>query len=99
VRNLILTAAGLILVSSAAHSFAGRYMATLAQPLAQKKEFIVNGNLFHCEGTSCVLTSTPLDAGSLQTCRAVQREVGALTAYGPEGKPFDAEKLAKCNAH
>jgi hypothetical protein len=98
VQNPILIVAAMILVSSAALGDAGGYTATLAQPLTQKKEFIVNGNLFRCEGSTCNLSSNPVDAGSLHSCRALQRQVGTLTAYVAEGKSFDADKLARCNA-
>ena len=87
----------MILASSAALGDTG-YTATLAQPLAAKKEFIVNGNFFRCDGSTCLLVSKPLDAGSVRNCRAVQREVGTLSAYVVDGKPFDADKLAKCNS-
>jgi hypothetical protein len=93
-----LIVATMMLASTAALGDTGRYAATLAQPLAGKKEFIVNGNLFRCEGSTCVLASNPVDAGTVRSCRAVQREVGTLTAYVADGKPFDADKLAKCNS-
>lgn len=98
VQKPILFVAAMILTGGAALADASRYSATLAQPLPQKREFIVNGNLFRCEGSTCVLSSNPMDASSLHNCRAVKREVGALTAYVADGKPFDADKLAKCNA-
>jgi hypothetical protein len=93
---LILVA--MMLASTAALGDTGRYIATLAQPLAGKKEFIVNGNLFRCDGSTCILVSKPLDAGSVRNCRAVQHQVGNLTGYVADGKPFDADKLAKCNS-
>jgi len=100
VRNLTLTpiVASMILASSAIAD-TGRYSATLAQPLTAKKEIIVNGNMFRCDGSNCILVSHPLDASGVGSCRALQREVGTLTAYVADGKPFDADKLAKCNAH
>lgn len=76
----------------------GRYGATLAQPLAHKQEYILNGNVFRCELSACTLASAPIDPGSLQNCRALKRKVGTLTSFVTEGKPFDPEKLAKCNA-
>jgi len=96
VRNLTLILTGMMFASSAVA--AAGYSATLAQPIAQKTEFVANGNLFRCEGSSCILTSHPVDAESVQSCRALQRRVGTLTSYIADGKPFDAEKLAKCNS-
>lgn len=97
-QNPTLIVATMILASTAALGDTSGYIATLAQPLAAKKTFIANDNLFRCEGSTCILASTPLDAGSVRSCRALQREVGTLITYVAEGKPFDAEKLAKCNA-
>jgi hypothetical protein len=97
-QNSIMIVATMMLASTAALGDTGRYTATLAQPLAGKKEFIVNGNLFRCDGSTCILASKPTDAGSVRSCRAVQHEVGTLTAYVADGKPFDADKLAKCNS-
>jgi hypothetical protein len=93
-----LLVATMILSSTAAFGSTSHYTAaTLAQPLNQKKEFVVNGNAFRCDGSTCVLASPPQDAGSVRTCRALHREVGTLTAYVAEGKSFDADRLAKCN--
>ena len=96
VRNLTLIVMAMSLGSAAVA--APGYTASLAQPLAVKKEVIVDRNIFRCDGSTCILTSHPIDADSLHSCRALERQVGTLTAYVVDGKPFDAEKLAKCNA-
>jgi hypothetical protein len=98
VKTLALIVAIMILTSATALADTSRFTATLAQPVAAKKEFIVNGNMFRCDGATCILVSNPMDAASVHTCRALQHQVGTLTAYGAEGKPFDAAKLAQCNA-
>ena len=87
-----------ILGSSAASADTGRFSATLTQPLAAKKDVIVSGNMFRCEGSTCILISDPKDAGSVHTCRALQHQVGTLAAYGTDADKFDAAKLAQCNA-
>jgi hypothetical protein len=97
-KNLTLFMAIMILASATALADTSRYTATLAQPVAAKKELIVNGNMFRCDGATCILVSNPKDAASMHTCRALQHQVGTLTAYGVEGKPFDAAMLAQCNA-
>jgi hypothetical protein len=74
-------------------------VATLAQTLDAKREVIIEGNLVRCEGSTCGLVSHSSAAETLATCRALQRKVGTLTGYVVEGKPFDPDKLAKCNAH
>jgi hypothetical protein len=99
-RKLTLIAATLVLAATAAAADTAGYSATVAQPQAAKKEFIIHGNLFRCDGSTCVLVSHPTnDAGDLTTCRALQREVGTLTSYVAAGKAFDTDRLAKCNAH
>jgi hypothetical protein len=84
--------------STAALAGTSHYTATLAQPLTVKKEFIANGNAWHCDGSTCFLASEPIDAASVRSCRALMLQVGALTAYGKAGKSFDSDTLAKCNA-
>ena len=96
-NNLQIIAAALLLAGTAAVAQSGRYTAMLAQPLAAKKEIIVNRNIWRCEGSTCVLTSVPEDPGSIRDCHLLMRRVGALIAYGPEARPFEADKLAKCN--
>jgi hypothetical protein len=91
-------AGSLVLISATAFGDAARYTATLAQPLTQKRELIVENNIFRCEGSSCLLTSHPQSAESVRVCHALRREVGTLTAYVADGKEFDADRLAKCNA-
>lgn len=97
-RNQRLIAAALVLVSVAASAQSGRYTATLVQPLSGKKEFIANGNLWRCEGSSCALVSEPKDPDSIRSCHGLERQAGALSAYGVSDQPFDADKLAKCNS-
>jgi hypothetical protein len=96
-RNLQFIAAALLFACTASAAQPGRYTATLAQPLAAKKEIVVNRNIWRCEGSTCVLASVPEDPTSIRDCHALMRRVGALIAYGPEARPFEADKLAKCN--
>jgi hypothetical protein len=97
-KNLALIVATMILANATALADTSRYTATLAQPVGAKKELIVNGNMFRCDGSTCILVSRPADPGSLHTCRALQHQVGVLIAYGAAGDEFDAAKLAQCNA-
>jgi hypothetical protein len=94
--NIVLATA--VLASAAAVAQSARYVATLAQPLGAKKELVANNNFWRCNESTCVLTSHPEDGDSVHSCHALKREVGALTAYGNKDKPFDADKLAKCNS-
>jgi hypothetical protein len=96
VKHSILIAAAALLAGAAVAQTSG-YSATLAQPLAAKKEFIAIGNIWRCESTTCVLVSIPENPSSVRSCHALERLAGALTAYGTASQPFDADKLAKCN--
>jgi hypothetical protein len=98
VNNRPLILAAVLLASTTAFASSAHFVATLAQPLSTKKDIIASGNIWQCEGSTCTLTSHPQDADSMRACHQLQLQVGALTAYGAEGKPFDADKLAKCNA-
>jgi hypothetical protein len=97
VKNPSLIAAAVLFAATAAVAQTGQYTATLAQPLTAKKEFIANGNIWRCAGSTCVLASEPVDAASIRSCHSLVRLAGALTTYGPKGKPFEADKLAMCN--
>jgi|SRR5579859_1642693 len=96
-RLLILACAALALGASAMAQ-PPRYSATLAEPLAAKKEIIVNSNVWRCEGSTCALVSNPNDPFSVRSCRGLARQVGTIAAYGGDNRAFDADKLAKCNA-
>ena len=97
IRSALLALAG-VLALSPAMAASATYTATLANPLTEKKQVVANSSFFRCEGTSCVLASSPTDAGSVSTCRKLARSVGEIKSYGLESAPFDAEKLARCNA-
>jgi hypothetical protein len=98
VRDLRLIIGVMALASSIAAAQTGQYTATLAEPLAGKKEFVSDGNIWRCEASTCVLASTPADPASVRTCHALERRAGKLTAYGSQQRPFDSSKLAACNA-
>lgn len=96
-RKLLL-AAGVMALTTVATAQTSRYTATLATPLPSHKEFIANGNAWRCDASSCILASAPIDPLSLHSCRELVRLAGKVTAYGTDGRSFDADKLAKCNA-
>ncbi len=87
-----------LLLTTAAFAQVEHYTASTTQSVGEKKEFIANGNIWRCAGTSCTLTSEPRDPGSMRTCRELKRQVGQLTAFGSANHAFDQAKLSKCNA-
>jgi hypothetical protein len=88
-----------VIVASTAVADTDRVVATLGQPLAANREIILDADIFRCQASTCILASHSSGAGTVDICRALQRKVGPVVAYVVEGKPFDADKLAKCNAH
>jgi len=99
VKKLNLMMLCMTFASAAALADTGSYTATLAQPLAAKKSTVANSNIWRCEASTCVLTSEPFEPSSVRSCRALVRQVGAVSAYGSADKMFDSGKLAQCNAH
>jgi hypothetical protein len=97
-KNVKMTIVMMILASAAALADTSTCTATLAQPLAAKKQVIANANMWRCAESSCVLVSQPTDAGAIHSCYELQRQVGQVTGYVYHGTAFDADKLAKCNA-
>jgi hypothetical protein len=92
---LLVLGAGLALPQAAA---AAPYTATLAKPLSAVKEVIVNSTIFRCEGTACATTSRTDGMWSVRACHKLMQKAGTITAYGTEGKSFDADQLKSCNA-
>src|SRR5271168_1387234 len=74
----------------------GPVTATLEQPQAAPAKLIAAHAVFRCEGASCVASTAPDDAGSLDGCKSLAKQVGRLTAYG-QFRPLDEKSLAKCN--
>src|SRR5271156_3885564 len=73
----------------------GPVTATLEQPGPSAK-LIAAHAVFRCDGASCVASTAPDDAGSLDGCKSLAKQVGRLTAYG-QFRPLDEKSLAKCN--
>jgi hypothetical protein len=74
----------------------GPVTATLEQPQAAPGKLIAAHAVFRCEGASCIASTAPDDAGTLDGCKSLAKQVGRLTAYG-QFKPLDEKALAKCN--
>jgi hypothetical protein len=87
-----------VLAAGGAVAAKAHYTATLAHPLAAPMEVIVNTTIWQCKDSACEMTSAPSDSNSVRACNALKAKVGTLTAYGADGNPFDAAKLAQCNS-
>jgi hypothetical protein len=90
-----LTSSLTLLGTAATAETGGFYAMTLANPVAEARP-IVRGQLFSCDGASCVAGQGP--SRPAVVCASVAREFGPLTAFSAGGTAFDADALAKCNA-
>lgn len=94
-----LAAAAVLTFAVCAPAFAadGKITVSLQTPLAAKTKVVAGGAVFACEGEACVAYGAPTRAISATACKAVVKEVGAVTAFGDERKQLEADELARCN--
>ena len=89
-------------ICAAALGFAGSALAdgpvtaTLVQPVSSAK-LVVGGAVWHCAGLTCAAATAPDAVGSADSCRALAKQVGAVSAYS-QFKALDEKGLAQCNA-
>lgn len=71
------------------------YRAELANP-APTGKFVARGIIWACDGTNCGAgrgTSRPMII-----CAGLAREAGEVKSFVANGKPLEADELARCNA-
>ncbi|HVM99984.1 MAG TPA: hypothetical protein VMT68_07205 [Caulobacteraceae bacterium] len=86
-------------LSLASHALAdGRTEATLAQPVPAKTQFLANGAIWDCEGTTCVAANTPEQSFGASQCRDVSKRFGAVAEFKNEYKSLQPASLDRCNA-
>ena len=102
-KHLVSLAAALIvsgtLVSATAadaQAPAGYYVAVPASPVA-KTSLITRNTAWSLRGGSFVAAQAPERAQVL--CQLVADRVGGLSSFAVKGEAYDADQLAKCNAH
>lgn len=94
-----LAAAAVLSLSFAGAALAdGKVSVQLTAPVAQKTSVIAGGAVFWCEGATCSAFDAPSRAGTIATCKAVVKKVGAVASFGIANKSLDSDELAKCNA-
>ena len=85
-------------LSLATHALAdGQVTATLQQPIAAKKQFIANGAIWDCEGSTCVAGNTPDQTFGASQCRDVAKHVGAVVEFKNDYKTLQPTSLDRCN--
>jgi len=86
-------------LSLATHALAdGRTTATLQQPIASKTQFIANGAIWDCEGSTCVAGNTPDQTFGSSQCHDVAKHVGAVAEFKNDYKTLQSASLDRCNA-
>lgn len=95
----MLAAAAIVSLSFAGAAYAdGKVTASLKAPVAAKTKVVVSGAVYNCEGSTCVSLAAPARAVTLAGCKALVKEVGALTAFSNGKRAIEGEDLATCNA-
>jgi hypothetical protein len=97
-RNLKTLFAALALTAAATSAGAEptAMTATLATPLAKEKVLVADGAAWRCAESTCrVASQSSVNAAS--ACRALVRQVGAITQIGTPDRPLVEARLAKCN--
>jgi hypothetical protein len=77
----------------------GRTVATLAQPVAKKTQFILKGAIWDCADTTCVADNTPDQTFGMDECHMVAKKAGvAVVDFSAPGKALQSASLEHCNA-
>ena len=85
-------------LSLATHALAdGQVTATLQQPIAAKKQFIANGAIWDCAGTTCVASNVPVQNFGPSLCRDVAKHAGPVADFTNSAKSLEPASLDKCN--
>ena len=93
-----LAVAAILSAFFAAPAFAaGNISVALQAPVAAKTKIVAGGAVFSCVEATCVATNAPSRALTAATCKAIVKEVGAVTAFAGDRKSLAAEDLARCN--
>ena len=85
-------------LSLATHALAdGQVTATLQQPVAAKTQFVVNGLIWDCAGTSCVASNVPIQNFGASYCRDVAKRAGPVAEFKNDAKTLEPASLDRCN--
>jgi hypothetical protein len=72
--------------------------ATLATPVSQPSETLINGVNWRCEANRCAATKRLQGAGSfIKQCKLVAIAVGPIVAFNDGGRSATASQVSTCN--
>jgi cytochrome c556 len=93
-----LAAVALLSVFASEAMAADAVTAKLQAPVEGRKKPVAGDAVFVCEADSCTASSPSGATASVSSCRQLVRSVGAVASFGTDDKPFDADKLGRCNS-
>lgn len=98
--NLRLAAAcAAVFVAASTPAFAEvGLVATLATPLAHAGHPLAGDVVWRCAADACTTSEANVDTLSVNTCKALARQVGAITAFRGVSRELSAAELERCNA-
>jgi len=96
--NLTALAAAALLGAFASSAMAAPAVtAKLQSPIEGRKKPVAGDAVFVCETDTCTAANPSGSTSSVSGCRQLVRMVGTVASFGTEAKPFDADKLTRCN--
>lgn len=72
------------------------YVAQLQSPLSEPKQIVVGELIWQCADSACRASAET--AATVSDCRRLAERVGPFTGYGSTTAPYNADRLAQCNA-
>ena len=97
--NLTALAAAAIVGAFASSAVAAPAVtAKLSAPVEARKKPVAGDAVFVCEADTCTAANPSGATSSVSGCRQLVRVVGPVASFGTEAKPFDADKLGRCNS-
>lgn len=91
-------ALGALLSLAAVSAQAASVSVQLQSPLAKADTVVAGGTAWDCAGATCRTDVALNDTYSVDTCRELGKQVGAIAGFSAARGSFDEAKLAKCNA-
>jgi hypothetical protein len=92
-----LTVAGAMVGATAAHAQTGAYYVAVPAQQPTRASLVTRETPWSLRGNAYVAARAPERDATL--CDAVARSTGALASFSVDGRAYDADALAKCNAH
>lgn len=77
----------------------GETYATLSSPLKEPFDDVIDGRIWHCDGTTCRVAPTQTASGQsvARECANASRKLGAFATYQTGSATLDGDKLSACN--